>query len=153
MSSWIFIALAIAAGVATVTQSGMNGTLARHAGSAFNAATISLCLSAAVMLALQLFSKEPFHWSTAFRDGPWWIWGGGLCGVVFVTAVAIAAPHVGAVAVVSCILAGQLVAALVYDRFGFLGFGAQDISLPRIAGVLMVVGGMALILLSGRAGD
>lgn len=150
MSAWIFVLAAIAAGVATVTQSGMNSTLARFTGTAFNAATVSLCLSALVMLALQPVMKDAFNWSGALRQGPWWMWLGGLCGVVFVTAVAFSAPRVGAVGVVSCILAGQLVAALIYDRFGLLGFGAQEISWQRLLGVALVVGGMVLILYSNR---
>jgi transporter family-2 protein len=46
---------------------------------------------------------------------------------------------------VSLILAGQMFASLLLDHFGWLGYPLQPISLGRIAGVVLVCGGVWLI--------
>ncbi|MGE3673064.1 MAG: DMT family transporter [Polyangiaceae bacterium] len=40
---------------------------------------------------------------------------------------------------------GQLVASVVIDHYGFLGYGVRPISFARIAGVLLLAGGVLLI--------
>ncbi len=42
-------------------------------------------------------------------------------------------------------VASQLVTALILDRFGLLGLSQQPISLARLAGVALVIGGVVLV--------
>jgi transporter family-2 protein len=76
---------------------------------------------------------------------PWWIWFGGMLGAFFVTATIILVPKLGATAMVALILSGQMFASLLLDHFGVLGYPIHPISLGRIAGVLMLCGGVWLI--------
>ena len=55
------------------------------------------------------------------------------------------APRLGATSMLAWILAGQMLASLVLDHFGWLGFPVHPINWGRIVGVLMLVGGILLI--------
>ena len=62
---------------------------------------------------------------------------GGLIGAVFVTATLIAAPKIGVTGMIVATLAGNMVAAILIDRFGWVGISPRPIDLPRVAGVLL----------------
>ena len=49
---------------------------------------------------------------------------------------------------VALILAGQALASLAVDHFGWVGFEEQPITLLRVAGVVLLAGGVALVRLS-----
>ena len=76
---------------------------------------------------------------------PWWAWVGGLLGAFFVAASIALAPRLGAAALLAAILAGQLVAALALDHFGWLGFEERAVTLKRVGGVVLVAAGAALV--------
>jgi bacterial/archaeal transporter family-2 protein len=46
------------------------------------------------------------------------------------------------------ILAGQAIASLAVDHFGWVGFEEQPITLLRVAGIVLLAGGVALVRLS-----
>jgi transporter family-2 protein len=75
----------------------------------------------------------------------WWKFTGGLLGVVYVTAVVIAAPRIGAANALGFIVAGQFVAAVIIDHFGLLGMPVYSISWWRIAGIVILICGVYLI--------
>jgi transporter family-2 protein len=43
------------------------------------------------------------------------------------------------------LLAGQLVASILIDHYGWLGFSVQKIDFQRLLGVVLLVGGFLLI--------
>jgi len=139
--------LAFICGAVLVTQPGFNSVLSSNIGGALNAATISLCVSAVAILIVRFFFAPGLSFSTAMEKTPYWGWFGGFLGVFFVVTSMYVAPRIGATALVSLILCGQLVAALVYDRFGILGYGETPITMTRALGILLVVAGTGLILL------
>ncbi len=75
----------------------------------------------------------------------WWKFTGGLLGVVYVTAVVIAAPRIGAANALGFIVAGQFVAAMVIDHFGLLGLPVNTISWWRVWGIVILICGVYLI--------
>lgn len=142
-----YIVLAFLCGVVLVTQPGFNSTLSDNVGGALNAATISLCVSAVAILILRLFFAPGFSFVTAVEKTPYWGWFGGFLGVFFVATSMYVAPRIGATALVSIILCGQMVAALAYDRFGILGYGETPITATRALGIILIIAGTSLVLL------
>ena len=144
----LFLILALLCGVALVTQPGINGVMSSNVGGTLNATTISLCVSATSILVLRLF-LAPSMPSTmiAFDKVPVWAWTGGFFGVFYVGASMFLAPRIGATALVAAILCGQLVAALAYDKFGILGYGAIPITPARVIGITLIIAGTALVFL------
>ena len=142
-----YFTLAFLCGVALVSQSGINGTLSPHVGGALNAATVSLCVSAVAIVLLRTMTAPDLTFSIALENAPAWSWVGGFCGIFFVAASLFTAQRIGAVALVSCILCGQLTAALVYDQLGILGYGETPLSISRFIGVLLIIAGTLLVLI------
>jgi transporter family-2 protein len=68
-----------------------------------------------------------------------------LVGAFYVLGSVVAAPRLGAVTLVALILAGQAVSSLLVDHFGWVGFEEQPISIGRVAGMLMLAAGVALV--------
>ena len=54
-------------------------------------------------------------------------------------------PRLGAAMTITVMVAGQLALSLILDHFGVMGVPQQPISLTRIAGVLLVIGGVLLV--------
>ena len=54
-------------------------------------------------------------------------------------------PKIGVALTITLMVAGQLALSLILDHFGVMGVPQQPISLTRIAGVLLVIGGVLLV--------
>jgi len=76
---------------------------------------------------------------------PWWAWMGGLYGCAFVVSAAWGVPRLGVATTITVMIAGQLLLSLALDHFGALGVEKQPLSLGRIAGVALVIGGVVLV--------
>ncbi|GAD59845.1 integral membrane protein [Brevundimonas abyssalis TAR-001] len=72
-------------------------------------------------------------------------WLGGLYGAVFVVASAYAVPRLGVATTIVLMVAGQMMLSLILDHFGFMGVPKQPITLSRLAGVAMLIGGVLLV--------
>src|SRR5207247_1409114 len=81
----------------------------------------------------------------AVRNVSWWHLLGGLIGAVFVTATLIAAPKIGVTGMIVATLAGNMAAAILIDRFGWVGIDPKPIDGPRVAGVLLMLVSVVLI--------
>jgi len=57
----------------------------------------------------------------------------------------VTAPRLGAATLVALILAGQAIASLLVDHFGWVGFPEHAVTPGRLAGVLLVASGVALV--------
>lgn len=143
--SLLLILLALLAGVIIPTQAGINAQLSLWSRSAVLAATISFAVGTVSLLGYIGFMRIPLpSWSSATAH-PWWIWTGGVLGAYFVTVTVMLAPKLGATLMVVLILAGQIVASLVLDHFGWLGYPSHPLSLGRIVGVLLVACGVIMV--------
>jgi transporter family-2 protein len=68
----------------------------------------------------------------------------GLLGACLVFAIAWLIPQVGAGPVMITLLAGQVLGGLLMSHFGWLGSPMQPITLTKIIGVLVMIGGVAI---------
>lgn len=145
---WGYLAFALAAGAMLPIQFGINAQLASWLGSSVRAALVSFVVGA-VALALVTVAVAR-DWPAAERVGsaPWWVWIGGVLGAFYVLGSIVAAPRLGAVTLFVMILAGQALASLAVDHFGWVGFDEQPINVFRLAGVALLAAGVALVRFS-----
>lgn len=137
------ILVALVAGLCVATQTPTNATLARSTGSLWLAASISFTGGTAVVWALwAMLDRTPV---AAIRQAPPWAWIGGLYGAFFVAAVSFAAPRLGLAMTLTLTIAAQLTAAVLFDHFGMLGLDRTAITLPRVIGVMLILGGVLLV--------
>lgn len=141
-SSLLFAALL--AGAAVPFQAGANATLGRLLGHPLWATLVSLGISLVLVIPVMLASKVPVPMVGALLKGPWWIWIGGVGGVIYITAALLLSPKVGAASFIVAVIAGQMATSLIIDHFGLMGFTARPVSLARVAGLLLIVAGLAV---------
>lgn len=131
-------------GALTALQGPTNARLAGAVNSPVNAALISFAVGtvALLVLAAALQSRPDV---AATRALPWYSWLGGLYGAVFVVAAAYAVPKLGVATTITLMVAGQMLLSLFLDHFGFMGVPRQPITPTRLAGVVMLIGGVLLV--------
>jgi transporter family-2 protein len=79
------------------------------------------------------------------RPGPWWAWTGGVLGAFYVVGAVVSAPRLGAAAFIAVLFAGQTVASLLADQFGWVDYEQRDITPGRIVGVALLSVGVQLV--------
>lgn len=79
---------------------------------------------------------------------PWWGWSGGLVGACYITAVFTAMPRIGAAATIGFTIAGQQLVSLLIDRYGLLGLPGGPVPRARLAGAILLLGGVLSIKLA-----
>ncbi len=141
----IFALLAVAAGISFVAQGGVNARLRGALGTPNWAALISYAGGTLVMALVVLALRDPLPSLAAVARSPWWAWLGGLLGAVYVVIIILLLPRLGAAALLALFVLGQMLASLAFDQIGAFGAPRHPIDALRVAGVLMLVGGVVLI--------
>jgi transporter family-2 protein len=145
MTRTLAVALAAMAGVLVGMQAPVNSRLGRNVGSV-QAATFSFLVgSLALVLIASLFYGGLGSFASATK-APWWALFGGLLGAVYVTVAILTVRTLGVSALTAAVIAGQLGAAVVIDRFGLLGVARQPIGVQRIVGLGLLVAGVFLVV-------
>lgn len=137
--------ISILAGVAVAFQTGVNSQLRTDTNNPVFTALISFCVGtiALVILYFCFFRQSPaFPNEYSFT---WWKFTGGLLGVLYVTAVVVVAPRIGAANSLALIVAGQFITAIIIDQFGWMNLPVIQISWSRIAGIAFLLTGVYLI--------
>lgn len=145
MTRTLAVALAAGAGILVGMQAPVNSRLGRNVGSV-QAATFSFLVGS---LALVLIASLFFGGLSGFANAskaPWWALFGGLFGAVYVTVAILTVRTLGVSALTAAVIAGQLGAAVVIDRFGLLGVARQPIGAQRIVGLVLLVLGVFLVV-------
>ena len=140
-----YIVLAIAAGFCLPTQAGINSRLNLWTQSPVLAAAISFGVGTAALIAYTIILRIPLPSISSVKQYPWWIWSGGFLGAFLVAATVILAPRLGAVSMIALIVFGQMLASVVLDHYGLIGYTVHPINAWRISGVLLLVGGVIMI--------
>ncbi len=135
--------LAMLGGIGLAVQPPTNAALGRSIGSVMMAALMSFAVGTVILIGVWLIAdRTPL---ANLREARPWMFLGGAYGAFFVTAAAFAAPRLGLASMLTIMIATQLVAALVIDRFGLIGLPRAPISGLRLAGVGLVLVGVVLV--------
>jgi transporter family-2 protein len=144
--------LAAFAGAVVPFQSAINVNLGRGLGHPLWATLASLVVSIMVLLPIMLAMRLPLPSLAFIGKAPLWMWAGGAFGVCFISLALVLLPKLGASGFMALALAGQVVASLVLDHFGWFGLEERQITLPRLAGAVLLISGVVLIQLGDSAG-
>ena len=141
--------MAVCVGTLFPVQAAVNALLARGVGGAFAATMVSFIAGLIVLLGLNavVFKQWPRLADLYAQPLPL-LWAGGTIGVVFLSSNVFLASRIGVAATFAFAMAGQLLAALLIDRFGLFGMVLRELSLGRVAGVLLVFVGALMVRLA-----
>ncbi|MDQ3823000.1 MAG: DMT family transporter [Actinomycetota bacterium] len=145
MAIWGYLLFALLAGAMLPFQFGINAQLAMWLDSPLRATLVSFAVGTLALLAVMLAAYR--DWPPAERIGgaPWWVWVGGLLGAFYVLGSVVTAPKLGAATLVAMILAGQAIASLLVDHFGWVGFEENPVTPGRLAGMALVALGVVAV--------
>jgi bacterial/archaeal transporter family-2 protein len=141
-----YFLLAFVAGMALTIQVGINSTLRRGLGSPVMATFVSFLVGTIGLVLFLLLSRTSLPNKAAIASIPTWAWFGGLVGAFYVATTVIVGPRLGSATLLALVVLGQLLAALVIDHYGWIGFPQHSISTLRILGAILLFGGVLLIV-------
>ncbi|EST10749.1 DMT family transporter [Sporolactobacillus laevolacticus] len=149
----LYMLLGLFAGMLSPIQTSINSELRNAVHSPFIASLVSFLVGTIALILLvliiehrRLFDKNVLGKGKIVISGnPWWLWIGGILGVIFVTSNIFLLPIIGAALTVVLALCGQMVIALIIDHFGWFGVPKHQINIQRIFGIILMVAGIFLI--------
>jgi transporter family-2 protein len=142
---WPYLLFGFAAGAMLPIQFGINAQLARWVESPLRATLISFAVGTLALALVMVATNRDWPSSDKITSAPWWVWLGGLLGAFYVLGSVVTAPRLGAATLVAVILAGQAVASLLVDHFGWVGFDENPVTPGRLLGMALVAAGVALV--------
>lgn len=140
-----YLLFAFVAGAMIPFQVGVNARLAQVVHGPIRAALVSFVVGTIALLILSAIVWRPLPTSGRLAGAPWWAWIGGLLGAFYVAGSIVTGPRLGAATLIAAVVAGQSLASILIDQFGWVGFREHHISPGRIAGMALVLGGAALV--------
>lgn len=143
---YLFLFLAFLTGIAISVQAGVNSNLRLALNNPLLASLISFGTGFFTLLLVHLSTGGSVPLLATLRSLAWWKWTGGLIGAVYVTTVILAVPRIGTANLVSLSVAGQLLAAIVLDHYGLLGFAQHPANGWRLLGMGLILAGVWLVV-------
>ncbi|MEO8603869.1 MAG: DMT family transporter [bacterium] len=142
MTNILFGLIAAGAGIAAAIQAAANAGLAARIGLAG-----ALLVNTSIVLVgtFVLYVARGPYGGLFPSSAPWSLYVGGACGFVFLLSLAFVFPRIGAAVSIALVVFGQAAAALAIDHFGLLGMPQEPLSVARVAGLVLVGGGLVLI--------
>ena len=144
-NTYLYILLALAAGAMMPTQAATNNKMAIVVDSPILSAFISFFVGTVALFIYVVASGAPIANLTSVKEAPAIAWIGGFLGAFFVTAAVTLVPRLGVAMTFSLIIAGQMIVTLIIDHFGLLGVPVKEVSLARVAGIVLIAAGVVLI--------
>jgi transporter family-2 protein len=139
-----WIAFAFLAGSLLPIQGAFNTRLAAAAANPIHASLISFVVGTLALGAYSVVTRQAVSWA-GLASAPWYAWIGGLCGSVTLTAIILTYPRLGPGLGFGLLIAGQLVVSILLEHFDILVAQPHPISVLRVVGVALVLGGVVMI--------
>jgi len=145
LTRFLFLILVAGGGAALALQVAWNARLRIATGSPVLTTMISIVVTLISLLLLWVSGISARGSVPSFNSIPKWAWLGGVCAAYYLIASLVALPRLGAAAVFSLVIAGQLITALILDSTGAFGVPHIGISPTRAIGIVLLLAGVALI--------
>ena len=145
MTWLVLLPVALAAGMAAPTQFAINSQLRQVVGGPVLAAAISFLVGTVILIAATAIISHSIPELGPTVSAPWWMYLGGLLGAFYVCASIVLTPRLGVATTIGLFLAGQVIASIGIDHFGWFGVPLQQATIPRILGALLIIVGVVVV--------
>ncbi|SEK92605.1 transporter family-2 protein [Parapedobacter koreensis] len=96
----------------------------------------------AIIIGLTAHDSESLN---RLKDVPLWLLTAGAIGATLVFGIAWAIPQLGAAPAFLLMIAGQVVAGMVFSHYGLLGSPIEPISWIKVLGVILLISGAGIV--------
>ena len=145
MQTWLLYLLALGGGISVAVQQVLNSNLRSALNSPAWAGFVSYFGGLVTMAIVVVALREPVPSWKLVTATPWWAWSGGILGGVFILLAILLLPSLGAATLLALVVAGQMLAGVTMDHFGVFGLPTHPVSVSRLIGIALVIGGVLLI--------
>ena len=140
---FVYLIIALAAGVALATQSAINTQLAKAmSGEAVIATFISFAVGTIVLFFIAWVKTDLWGNLSTVPSQPWWKLIGGILGAVVVFTTVLLAPKLGITAMLFFIIVGQLITAATINHLGLIGMPIREVNITKFIGLIIVAFGL-----------
>ena len=140
---FIYIIIALTAGIALAIQSAINTQLAKAmSGEPILAALISFAVGTLLLLIIAGVKTDLWGNLSTLPEQPWWKLLGGILGAGFVFTTVLLATKLGITAMLFFIIIGQLLSAATIDHFGLIGMPVREVNGIKLIGLAIVALGL-----------
>ena len=143
MNTLFLVILAIIAGIACVIQGHFMGIMDQKIGT--KESVFITYAGGGILIALVMLFVRGGNLNS-WPKVPWYALTAGIMGLIIVGTAGYTMPRLGLTKGFGVVIAAQLLGALAFDQFGFLGAAVRPMNLERILGSLLLVLGAWLIL-------
>ncbi|HTI35224.1 MAG TPA: DMT family transporter [Miltoncostaea sp.] len=145
MTRALYALLPLLGGAMIAVQAPVNARLRTVLTSPIGSAAVSFATGLVILVAAVAIVGDVRKLGSV-GNGPWWAYLGGALGAFFVVTTLLAAPRVGVTTTFISVVLGQVAAAAMIDRFGWLGQKPIHFGWERIAALGLLVVALVLLL-------
>ena len=139
------IMIGLAIGFGLPIQTSINSRLKDAFGSPFWSSLISFAIGTVGLAAVVLVQGERLIPTfPTISSLPWWLWLGGIFGVIYLTSNILLFPQLGAVQTVIFPVLGQILMGLLIDNGGWFDTTRNPLTSMRVIGALLVIAGVLI---------
>lgn len=143
--AWLWLVIAVVAGVANPFQSGTNAELNKQLGTPIWAGVVVYATGLGGLLLMQLFVRQAFPESGRMLMVSPWAWMGGLISIASTMAGLMLAQRMGSGVFTGITITAALVSSVMLDQMGAIGFRQHAASPARLAGCVLMIAGVWMI--------
>ncbi|WP_412989868.1 DMT family transporter [Pediococcus siamensis] len=126
-------------------QTAVNSKLRQYVVSPYLASAVSFSVGALFLIILTLGNGiNPLIPLAVFSHNPWWIWLGGLLGVIGLTVNLLLFPRLGSIQTAVLPIFGQIIMGVVIDQFGLFDSPQANLTWFKLLGLILVTVGMLI---------
>ena len=143
-ATWLYPIIIIAGGLQAWGPP-MNNALKNATVNPWLGSLVSFLPIVAFLAVVWMCQPRPLPTAESLDQMPWWAPLGGLVGAFAVVAGLLFVGKVGAGAYAGLTITANILMSLVIDKFGLFGMNTHALSVGRMIGAALMVGGIALI--------
>lgn len=147
MIPWTIGAIVVATviGALLPLQALINARLGHATAGPLFASFVSFLVGTVVLTTALLLTRTALPSAQTAAAVPSWAWSGGVIGAVFVLSATVLVPRIGAAALISTVVLGQILGSLLLDHYGVLNV-PRPVDAVRIVGAVLVAVGALMVV-------
>lgn len=142
----IYIGLALITGALIPIQAATNAAFSKSIGNPFITGLMVFIVGLMGMLLFIQLSGTSFPERQQLTSAPWYGYLGGIIVATYVVMITVLVPRIGVGTAIGLIVTGQIICAVIIDHFGLFNVAVRSVNLTRLAGMILMIGGVYLVM-------
>lgn len=143
---YVLMIITFFVGAVIPVQAILNARLGKQTLGPLMGALLSFLTGTVILFVLNvIINRSTMFNLRIYATGPWYIWLGGIVGAIFVGYITWVNQQQGMALTFALVVAGQIFISLLIDHYGLFGSAVRTITLDKIIGAALIIGGVIMI--------